>query len=96
MPKKYSNPRPKGEDLRMVFDVLERDTGCYAVQSVRPEGVDGLSIRTIVYRQLLGSEVRVAEDYRVWRPGGTDLDYLLLGALHRVYWDAFELAARID
>jgi len=92
MPRKYTNPKPRGEDLAMVFKTIFNDTGCNAQQTIKPSSNGGLSIRTVVYRQVEGVRIGIAQDDRYWRPGSDDLDVLLMGALHRVYWLAYELA----
>jgi hypothetical protein len=92
MPRKYQSPKPKGEDLLKVFKSITDDTGCYAQQTIKPSSNGGLSIRTVVYREANGVRIGIAQDDRYWRPSGDDLDALLMGALHRVYWLAYELA----
>jgi len=92
VPKKYGSPKPKGEDLVNVLKTISEDTGCYAQQTIKLASNGGLAIRTIVYREQNGVRLGIAQDDRYWRPGDVDLDYKLMGALHAVYWKAYELA----
>lgn len=92
MPKKYQSPKPRGEDLLSVFKAIKDDTGCYAQQTIKPASNGGLHLRTVIYREESGVRLGIAQDDRYWRPGGDDLDSLLMGALHATYWKAHELA----
>lgn len=89
---KYKSPAPDGQDIASAMASLEHELMLRVRQTVQSHYPNELVIITEVYREVEGVKIGIAHDRVLWQPSGLPLPAKMLAALHRVYWQASDLA----
>lgn len=89
---KYKSPATDGQDLAAALLAFKTDLHLEVRQTFVPLAQDELEIHTLVYREVEGVKLGIYKECVVWRPSDFPILNKALGALHRAYWKASDLA----
>lgn len=89
---KFKSPAVDGVDLADAMAAFTKDLLLEVRQQIIPHYPGELIIITEAYRHIEGVKIGVAHDRVVWTAGGLPLPAKMLAGLHRVYWQASDLA----
>lgn len=89
---KFKSPSPDGQDIAAAAGSFKKDLNLEVRQVVSPTGGGELKIVTECYRDMEGVRIGIAHDVVIWTESGLALPAKMLAALHRVYWQASDLA----
>lgn len=89
---KFKSPAPDGNDIAAAMYALCVDLSLSVRQTIHPLMRDRLRIVTEVYREIEDVKIGIAHVVREWDPAGLPLPAALLADLHKVYWQASDLA----